>query len=162
MKEGGDAGTLIIPGKEVAVFDLHNLLPHEGPALRFLERTFFYDYRTGEAMGRKIMMPSFFDFMGHIPGNPVYPGHCIQEGFNLASGGLGIILHPFLGGGTFVRSIKMKFEKPVRVWDIITYSVFLKNEKITDTGRIAVFSGKARDQKGITVAEGEITGVSAI
>jgi 3-hydroxymyristoyl/3-hydroxydecanoyl-(acyl carrier protein) dehydratase len=156
-----DFNSASIPFSTLSVVKKSALLPHGGPALRFLEEDMLFNYTTGILIAKKIVLYGF-DFFGHFPKKPIYPSHCIIEGLGLAAGVLGKILNPFADGGTFQRNIKLKNSSVVLAGDTLFFLITKKKMREAEDGKIAIFSGCVYNQRKELVADGDITGVDYI
>ena len=128
------------------------MLPHRYPFL-MVDRVI--DIRGDEhGIGIKNVTINEPQFLGHFPGNPVFPGVLIIEGMAQTAGALCVLAQ--LGGNNpgkvyFLTIDKAKFRKPVIPGDTVEYHM----TKITQKKRMAWFRGEAR-VAGQIVAEAEI------
>ena len=127
-------------------------LPHRYPFL-MIDR--LINMRGDEfAIGIKNVTINEPQFLGHFPGNPVFPGVLVIEGIAQTAGAL-CVLSKFGGGQPkhvyFLTIDKAKFRKPVLPGDTIEYHV----TKIARKKNMWWFRGEAK-VAGRVVAEAEV------
>lgn len=95
-------------------------LPHRYP---FLMVDRIIDIRGAEAaIGIKNVTINEPQFVGHFPGNPVFPGVLLLEGMAQTAGAVCILSHSRQNAKVFLLTIdKAKFRKPVVPGDTIEY-----------------------------------------
>ncbi len=139
--------------------DLRAILPHHGNALK-IDKVHFDPDKPDEIVAIKHIDRNEPDLEGHFPNNPIYPGYCLDECFNLAAAALILIKDehnnsgklPIVRGKDFV-----KYSDMVRPGDTITFNVRLKQNR---NNMIYVFDGKAINQNGKEVAR--IDGIKGV
>jgi 3-hydroxyacyl-[acyl-carrier-protein] dehydratase len=106
------------------------------------------------AVGIKNVTVNEPQFLGHFPGNPVFPGVLLIEGMAQTAGAL-CVLAQMGGAGPrqvyFLTIDKAKFRKPVVPGDTVEYHM----TKIAQKKKMAWFRGEAR-VAGQLVAEAEV------
>ena len=128
-------------------------LPHRYP---FLMVDRIINMRSDEsAIGIKNVTFNEPQFLGHFPGNPVFPGVLLIEGKAQTAGAICVLSQ--MGGDHpkhvyFMTIDKAKFRKPVVPGDQLHYHV----QKIRSRGRAWRFNGQAK-VNGQIVAEAEIS-----
>jgi 3-hydroxyacyl-[acyl-carrier-protein] dehydratase len=127
-------------------------LPHRYP---FLMVDRIIEMRADEsAIGIKNVTINEPQFLGHFPGNPVFPGVLLIEGMAQTAGAICVLsqMHGNQPKRVFFLTIdKAKFRKPVGPGDTIEYHV----RKIARKKNMWWFRGEAK-VAGQTVAEAEI------
>ena len=127
-------------------------LPHRYPFL-MIDR--IIEMRGDEAaVGIKNVTVNEPQFLGHFPGNPVFPGVLLIEGMAQTAGAICIMSKNLVGRPQLVYFMtidKAKFRKPVVPGDTIEYHV----RKIARKKNMWWFRGEAK-VAGQTVAEAEV------
>ena len=142
-------------GDSIGAADIQRILtalPHRYP---FLMVDRIIDIRGDEfAIGIKNVTANEPQFLGHFPGNPVFPGVLLIEGMAQTAGAICVLSQ--MGGDHprrvyFLTIDKAKFRKPVVPGDTIEYHV----RKIARKKNMWWFRGEAK-VAGHTVAEAEV------
>ena len=136
----------------VDIAEILKTLPHRYP---FLMVDRIVELRGDEsAIGIKNVTANEPHFLGHFPGNPVFPGVLLVEGMAQTAGAICVLSQM---GGDYPRHVyfmtidKAKFRKPVVPGDTIEYHV----RKIARKRNMWWFRGEAK-VAGQTVAEAEV------
>jgi 3-hydroxyacyl-[acyl-carrier-protein] dehydratase len=144
-----DGGTTLEAADIAAIL---KALPHRYPFL-MVDRIVGID-KDERAIGIKNVTFNEPQFMGHFPGNPVFPGVLMIEGMAQTAG---VICIRFVGGqgqspNVFFLTIdKAKFRKPVVPGDTIEYHM----TRIARKKKMWWFRGEAK-VAGQVVAEAEV------
>ena len=144
-----EAGTTL---ETADIAQILKALPHRYP---FLMVDRIVDMRGDESgIGIKNVTINEPQFLGHFPGNPVFPGVLLIEGMAQTAGAI-CVLAQLVGDGAkqvyFLTIDKAKFRKPVVPGDTVEYHV----RKIARKKNMWWFRGEAK-VAGRTVAEAEI------
>src|SRR4029077_9930210 len=127
-------------------------LPHRYP---FLMVDRIINRRGDEsAIGIKNVTANEPQFLGHFPGNPVFPGVLLIEGMAQTAGAICVMSLPPAGPPRVVYFLtidKAKFRKPVVPGDTIEYHV----KKMSQRKTMWWFRGEAK-VAGEVVAEAEV------
>ena len=111
------------------------------------------------AVGIKNVTANEPQFLGHFPGNPVFPGVLLIEGMAQTAGAICILAKNLVGRPQvvyFMTIDKAKFRKPVVPGDTIEYHVSKLNQRRT----MWWFRGEAK-VAGQLVAEAEVGAMTA-
>ncbi len=132
-------------------------LPHRYP---FLMVDRIINIRGDElAVGIKNVTANEPQFLGHFPGNPVFPGVLLIEGMAQTAGAICILAKNLVGRRHvvyFMTIDKAKFRKPVTPGDTVEYHVTKMNHRRT----MWWFRGEAK-VAGELVAEAEVGAMTA-
>ena len=148
-------------GDSLGTADIQRILaalPHRYP---FLMVDRIINIRGDEsAVGIKNVTANEPQFLGHFPGNPVFPGVLLIEGMAQTAGAICIHVRRTSSGGrkiVYLMTIdKAKFRKPVTPGDTIEYHVTKINQRRT----MWWFRGEAK-VAGQLVAEAEVGAMTA-
>jgi 3-hydroxyacyl-[acyl-carrier-protein] dehydratase len=142
-------------GQSVGTADIKKLLsvlPHRYP---FLMVDKIIEIRGDDsAIGIKNVTANEPQFLGHFPGNPVFPGVLLIEGMAQTAGAICVMSLPSDGPPRVVYFLtidKAKFRKPVVPGDTIEYHV----KKMSNRKTMWWFRGEAK-VAGEVVAEAEV------
>jgi 3-hydroxyacyl-[acyl-carrier-protein] dehydratase len=142
-------------GQSVGTADIQKLLsvlPHRYP---FLMVDKIIEIRGDDsAIGIKNVTANEPQFLGHFPGNPVFPGVLLIEGMAQTAGAICVMSLPSDGPPRVVYFLtidKAKFRKPVVPGDTIEYHV----KKMSNRKTMWWFRGEAK-VAGEVVAEAEV------
>jgi 3-hydroxyacyl-[acyl-carrier-protein] dehydratase len=142
-------------GQTVGAADIQKLLsalPHRYP---FLMVDKIIEIRGDEsAIGIKNVTANEPQFLGHFPGNPVFPGVLLIEGMAQTAGAICVMALPSAGRPQLVYFLtidKAKFRKPVVPGDTIEYHM----KKLSRRKSMWWFRGEAK-VAGQLVAEAEV------
>ena len=132
-------------------------LPHRYP---FLMVDRIISMRGDEAaIGIKNVTINEPQFLGHFPGNPVFPGVLLIEGMAQTAGAICILAKNLVGKPQvvyFMTIDKAKFRKPVTPGDTIEYHM----TKMSQRKSMWWFRGEAK-VAGQLVAEAEVGAITA-
>lgn len=105
------------------IADILEALPHRYPFL-MVDRIINMQ-GDDSAVGIKNVTANEPQFLGHFPGNPVFPGVLLIEGIAQTAGALCSLSHKMEGPKMvyFMTIDKAKFRKPVRPGDTVEYHV---------------------------------------
>ena len=147
-------------GDSIGTADIQRILaalPHRYP---FLMVDRIIDIRGDQsAIGIKNVTANEPQFLGHFPGNPVFPGVLLIEGMAQTAGAICILSKNLVGRPQvvyFMTIDKAKFRKPVVPGDTIEYHVSKLNQRRT----MWWFRGEAK-VAGQLVAEAEVGAMTA-
>jgi 3-hydroxyacyl-[acyl-carrier-protein] dehydratase len=142
-------------GQTVGAADIQKLLsalPHRYP---FLMVDKIIEIRGDDsAIGIKNVTANEPQFLGHFPGNPVFPGVLLIEGMAQTAGAICVMALPSAGRPQLVYFLtidKAKFRKPVVPGDTIEYHM----KKLSQRKSMWWFRGEAK-VAGQLVAEAEV------
>jgi 3-hydroxyacyl-[acyl-carrier-protein] dehydratase len=142
-------------GDSIGAADIQRILtalPHRYPFL-LVDR--IIDIRGDQsAIGIKNVTANEPQFVGHFPGNPVFPGVLLIEGMAQTAGAICILSKNLAGKPQLVYFMtidKAKFRKPVIPGDTIEYHM----SKISQRRSMWWFRGEAK-VAGELVAEAEV------
>lgn len=138
--------------------DLRAILPHSGNALK-IDQVHYNPYKSDEIIAVKKVSYADLDLVGHFPDNPIYPGHCIDECFNLAAAALIALKGQNSNGKLPIIRGKdaVKYSDLVVPGDTIIFTVILKKNR---NNMMYVFDGRAVNQHGKEVAR--IDGIKGV
>jgi 3-hydroxyacyl-[acyl-carrier-protein] dehydratase len=133
------------------IAEIMKSLPHRYPFL-MVDRIINMD-GDNSAIGIKNVTANEPQFLGHFPGNPVFPGVLLVEGMAQTAGAICILSTKVDGPRTvyFMTIDKAKFRKPVTPGDTVEYHV----TKIAHKRNMWWFRGEAK-VNGQIVAEAEV------
>jgi 3-hydroxyacyl-[acyl-carrier-protein] dehydratase len=140
-------------GETLEAVDISQILatlPHRYPFL-LVDRVINI---KGDEQGVGIKNVTFNEpqFMGHFPGNPVFPGVLLIEGMAQTAGVICALTRPRPPQSVFFLTIdKAKFRKPVRPGDTVEYHM----KKIANRKTMWWYRGEAK-VAGTVVAEAEL------
>lgn len=147
-------------GDSLGAADIQRILaalPHRYP---FLMVDRIINIRGDQsAIGIKNVTVNEPQFLGHFPGNPVFPGVLLIEGIAQTAGAICILAKNLVGRPQvvyFMTIDKAKFRKPVTPGDTIEYHVTKLNQRRT----MWWFRGEAK-VAGQLVAEAEVGAMTA-
>lgn len=139
---------------------LEGILPHRGPALKIDKVIYNSDTFPDAITARKVIYPDDPDLVGHLPGNPIYPGHALLECCYLA--GAALIKLKYLdleGEPRIIEFCKDGGQKrPILVGDTIEISVQLVGA--VEKRGIPMFTFNATVFK--KMSEGTLKGVAEV
>lgn len=159
---GDDIEIAIGDGVKVVRWDkLKDYLPHRWVAL-MIDVVVFDPSRPNEIIALRRLEKDDQEFEGHFPDNPIFPGHCLDECFNLAAAALILVGregavsgYPIIRGKEFV-----KYGGMARPGDTLVIHIKLKQER---NNAIFIFDGSMVNQKGEEIASyGKVTGVAVM
>ncbi len=133
------------------IIEILKALPHRYPFL-MIDR--IVNMRGDEsAIGIKNVTANEPQFLGHFPGNPVFPGVLLVEGMAQTAGAICIFATKMDGPKNvfFMTIDKAKFRKPVTPGDTVEYHV----TKIAHKRNMWWYRGEAK-VGGVVVAEAEV------
>lgn len=133
------------------IAEIMKSLPHRYPFL-MVDRIINMQ-GDNSAIGIKNVTANEPQFLGHFPGNPVFPGVLLIEGMAQTAGAICILSKKVDGPRTvyFMTIDKAKFRKPVTPGDTVEYHV----TKIAHKRNMWWFRGEAK-VNGQIVAEAEV------
>jgi 3-hydroxyacyl-[acyl-carrier-protein] dehydratase len=133
------------------IAEIMKALPHRYPFL-MVDRIINMQ-GDNSAIGIKNVTANEPQFLGHFPGNPVFPGVLLVEGMAQTAGAICILSTKLDGPRTvyFMTIDKAKFRKPVTPGDTVEYHV----TKIAHKRNMWWFRGEAK-VNGQIVAEAEV------
>ncbi len=147
-------------GDSIGAADIQRILaalPHRYP---FLMVDRIIDIRGDQsAIGIKNVTANEPQFLGHFPGNPVFPGVLLIEGMAQTAGAICILSKNLVRRPQvvyFMTIDKAKFRKPVVPGDTVEYHVTKLNQRRT----MWWFRGEAK-VAGQLVAEAEVGAMTA-
>jgi 3-hydroxyacyl-[acyl-carrier-protein] dehydratase len=147
-------------GDSIGAADIQRILaalPHRYP---FLMVDRIIEIRGDQsAIGIKNVTANEPQFLGHFPGNPVFPGVLLIEGMAQTAGAICILSKNIVGRPQvvyFMTIDKAKFRKPVVPGDTIEYHVTKLNQRRT----MWWFRAEAK-VAGQLVAEAEVGAMTA-
>jgi 3-hydroxyacyl-[acyl-carrier-protein] dehydratase len=147
-------------GQSVGTADIKKLLsvlPHRYP---FLMVDKIIEIRGDDsAIGIKNVTANEPQFLGHFPGNPVFPGVLLIEGMAQTAGAICVMSLPSDGPPRVVYFLtidKAKFRKPVVPGDTIEYHM----TKLSQRRKMWWYRGEAK-VAGTLVAEAEVAAMIA-
>jgi 3-hydroxyacyl-[acyl-carrier-protein] dehydratase len=147
-------------GDSIGTADIQRILtalPHRYP---FLMVDRIIDIRGDQsAIGIKNVTANEPQFLGHFPGNPVFPGVLLIEGMAQTAGAICILSKNLAGRQQLVYFMtidKAKFRKPVTPGDTVEYHM----TKISQRKSMWWFRGEAK-VAGQLVAEAEVGAMTA-
>jgi 3-hydroxyacyl-[acyl-carrier-protein] dehydratase len=147
-------------GDSIGAADIQRILtalPHRYP---FLMVDRIINIRGDEsAVGIKNVTANEPQFLGHFPGNPVFPGVLLIEGMAQTAGAICILAKNLVGKPQvvyFMTIDKAKFRKPVTPGDTIEYHM----TKMSQRKSMWWFRGEAK-VAGQLVAEAEVGAMTA-
>ena len=142
-------------GDSIGTADIQRILaalPHRYPFL-MIDR--IIDIRGDQsAIGIKNVTANEPQFLGHFPGNPVFPGVLLIEGMAQTAGAICVLSRNLVGPPPvvyFMTIDKAKFRKPARPGDILEYHV----DKLSRRRDMWWYRGEAKVD-GVLIAEAEI------
>jgi 3-hydroxyacyl-[acyl-carrier-protein] dehydratase len=133
------------------IAEIMKALPHRYPFL-MVDRIINMQ-GDNSAIGIKNVTANEPQFLGHFPGNPVFPGVLLVEGMAQTAGAICILSTKLDGPRTvyFMTIDKAKFRKPVTPGDTVEFHV----TKIAHKRNMWWFRGEAK-VNGQIVAEAEV------
>jgi 3-hydroxyacyl-[acyl-carrier-protein] dehydratase len=133
------------------ISEIMKALPHRYPFL-MVDRIINIQ-GDNSAIGIKNVTANEPQFLGHFPGNPVFPGVLLVEGMAQTAGAICILSTKVDGPRTvyFMTIDKAKFRKPVTPGDTVEFHV----TKIAHKRNMWWFRGEAK-VNGQIVAEAEV------
>jgi 3-hydroxyacyl-[acyl-carrier-protein] dehydratase len=147
-------------GDSIGAADIQRILmalPHRYP---FLMVDRIIDIRGDQsAVGIKNVTANEPQFLGHFPGNPVFPGVLLIEGMAQTAGAICILAKNLVGRPQLVYFMtidKAKFRKPVTPGDTVEYHMTKMSQRKT----MWWFRGEAK-VAGQLVAEAEVGAMTA-
>ena len=147
-------------GDSLGTADIQRILaalPHRYP---FLMVDRIINIRGDEsAIGIKNVTANEPQFLGHFPGNPVFPGVLLIEGMAQTAGAICILAKSLVGRPQLVYFMtidKAKFRKPVVPGDTVEYHM----KKLSHRKTMWWFRGEAK-VAGQLVAEAEVGAMTA-
>ncbi|WIY54298.1 3-hydroxyacyl-ACP dehydratase FabZ [Devosia sp. YIM 151766] len=137
----------------MSIAEILEALPHRYPFL-MIDRIVDID-GDESAIGIKNVTFNEPIFLGHFPGNPIFPGVLIIEGMAQTAGAI-VIKHDSTGGKKNIVLMlgvdKARFRKPAGPGDTIEFHI----AKIHRRRNVGRYKAEAK-VKGIVIAEAEIT-----